>query len=88
MEKDKKTTRFKMFSSIRIHAKSHNILRKLPGVIKLSLDDLWSTNDDGVEHFQMAMCIRRYKVIMRCLRFDDKSTREDRKMTARPCPYR
>lgn len=48
-----------------------------------SLEDLWGTDDDGVEKFRMVMSIKRFKFITRCLRFDDKITREERKKTDR-----
>lgn len=54
----------------------------LAGVYKgnrLSLEELWGTNGDGVEKFGLVMSIKRFKFIIRCLRFDDRQTREERK---------
>lgn len=54
----------------------------LAGVYKSnrqSLEELWGTNGDGVEKFGLVMNIKRFKFIIRCLRFDDRLTREERK---------
>lgn len=63
----------------------------LAGVYKsnrLSLEELWGTNGDGVEKFGLVMNIKRFKFIVRCLRFDDLRTREARKKLDRLAPVR
>lgn len=58
----------------------------LAGVYKSnrqSLEDLWGTDGDGVEKFGLVMSIKRFKFIIRCIRFDDRLTREDRKINDR-----
>ncbi|XP_026476242.1 piggyBac transposable element-derived protein 4 [Ctenocephalides felis] len=58
----------------------------LAGVYKanrLCLEELWGINGDGVEKFHLVMSIKRFKFIMRCLRFDDRLTRYERKQEDR-----
>lgn len=44
-----------------------------------SLEDLWGSEGDGIEKFRLVMSIKRFKFIMRCMRFDDRTTRDDRR---------
>ena len=47
----------------------------LAGVCKAnrqSLEELWGTEGDGVEHFGLVMSIKRFKFLLRCMRFDDR----------------
>lgn len=46
-----------------------------------SLEDLWGSDGDGIEKFRLVMSIKRFKFIVRCLRFDDRATREERRQT-------
>ncbi|KAK9738121.1 Transposase IS4 [Popillia japonica] len=42
---------------------------------RLSLDELWS--EDGVQRFRKTITLRRFRLIMRCMRFDDIETRDE-----------
>ena len=58
------------------------------GTKKLShtrLRDIWNTKVD-VPHVHAVMSEKRFKQILRCLRFDDPDTRERRKLTSRLTP--
>ncbi|CAJ0962012.1 unnamed protein product [Ranitomeya imitator] len=44
-----------------------------------SLEELWGKDGDGVEKFSLVMSINRFKILIRCLRFDDRTTRTERK---------
>ncbi|XP_022913140.2 piggyBac transposable element-derived protein 4-like [Onthophagus taurus] len=44
-----------------------------------SLEDLWGSDWDGIEKFRLVMNIKRFKFIMRCMRFDDRSMRNERR---------
>lgn len=46
-----------------------------------SLEDLWGSDGDGIEKFRLVMNIKRFKFIMRCMRFDDRTTRNERRKT-------
>ncbi|XP_073532700.1 succinyl-CoA:glutarate CoA-transferase isoform X2 [Phyllobates terribilis] len=48
-----------------------------------SLEELWSKDRDGVEKFGLVMSINRFKLLIRCLRFDDRTTRTERKTHVR-----
>lgn len=45
------------------------------------LEDLWGSDGDGIEKFRLVMNLKRFKFIVRCLRFDDRVTREERRQT-------
>ena len=49
----------------------------------MSLEELWGPHGDGVEMFRMVMNIKRFKFLLRCLRFDDRISREERKQLDR-----
>lgn len=53
-----------------------------------NLEELWGKEGDGIEKFGLVMNIKRFKTLMRCLRFDDRKTREDRKKIDRLAPIR
>lgn len=55
---------------------------------RLNLEDLWGSNCDGIETFKLTMSLSRFRFIMRCIRFDDRETRVDRKKLDRLCPVR
>lgn len=66
-------------------------LSYLAGVYKanhLNLEELWSTNGDGIEIFRLTMGLRRFRFLIRCLRFDDLETRQDRRKIDRLAPIR
>lgn len=46
---------------------------------RLLLEELWGKNGDGIEKFGLVMNVKRFKFMLRCLRFDDKTTRSERK---------
>ncbi|KAF2904161.1 hypothetical protein ILUMI_02014 [Ignelater luminosus] len=54
----------------------------LAGVYKSNrpcLDELWGQDGDGIKKFGLVMSIKRFKILIRCLRFDDRNTRSERK---------
>lgn len=53
-----------------------------------SLEELWGTEGDGVEKFGLVMNIKRFKFLLRCMRFDDRDTRIARKAEDRLAPIR
>ncbi|XP_069618531.1 piggyBac transposable element-derived protein 4-like [Ranitomeya imitator] len=53
-----------------------------------SLEELWGTDGDGIEKFSLVMNLKRFKVLIRCLRFDNQSTRTERKGYDRLAPIR
>ena len=53
-----------------------------------SLEELWGTEGDGVERFGLVMSIKRFKFLLRCMRFDDRDTRITRKAKDRLAPIR
>ncbi|XP_050510423.1 piggyBac transposable element-derived protein 4-like isoform X2 [Diabrotica virgifera virgifera] len=55
---------------------------------RISLEELWGKNDDGIEKFSLVMSIKRFKFLMRCLSFDDLETRSSRKENDRLAPIR
>lgn len=55
---------------------------------RLNLEELWASDGDGIEKFRLTMALRRFKFLVRCMRFDDAGTREDRKTTDNLAPVR
>lgn len=52
------------------------------GVLKanhLNAEDLWRTDGSGVEIFRLTMSLGRFRFLLRCLRFDNRRTRIERK---------
>lgn len=43
------------------------------------LSDFWTTDGLGINIFRMTMSEKRFRFLIRCLRFDDKNTRETRR---------
>lgn len=63
----------------------------LAGVVRSnrqSLEELWGTDGTGIEMFRVVMNIKRFKFLLRCMRFDDKSTRDTRRKTDKLAPVR
>lgn len=63
----------------------------LAGLLKsshLNTENLWSRDGTGIEIFPCVMSQQRFKFLLRCLRFDDKSDREERKKVDRLAPIR
>lgn len=54
----------------------------------LNADDLWATDGNGVEIFRLTMSLMRFRFLLRCCRFDDKETREERKKLDKLAPIR
>lgn len=54
----------------------------------LNLDDLWAADGSGIEFFRLAMSLRRFKLLLRALRFDDIRTRPQRKVNDKLAPVR
>ncbi|CAH1973428.1 unnamed protein product [Acanthoscelides obtectus] len=53
----------------------------MSGVLRashLNFIDLWATNGTGVEMFRLTMSYQRFLFLLRCLRFDDRTTRAER----------
>lgn len=46
-----------------------------------NLADFWISDGTGVEIFPITMSLFRFQFLLRCLRFDDRDTREDRRKT-------
>lgn len=46
---------------------------------RLTLEELWGKDDDGIAKFNLVMNIKRFKFLIRCHRFDDRETRSARK---------
>lgn len=53
-----------------------------------SLEELWGDDGFGVEIFRLVMNLKRFKFILRCIRFDDRTTREERKHIDKLCAIR
>lgn len=63
----------------------------LAGVMRSNrhnLEDLWASDGTGVDIFRNTMSLQRFKFLLRCLRFDDASSRESRKSVDRLAPIR
>lgn len=63
----------------------------LAGVLRsnhLNLDDLWSNDGLAPEYFQAVMSKNRFYILLRALRFDDISTRAQRKQFDKLAPIR
>lgn len=50
--------------------------------------DFWASDGTGVEVFPATMAHRRFVFLLRCLRFDDVNTRDDRKKEDKMAPIR
>ena len=55
---------------------------------RMSLEDLWGKEGDGIEKFSLVMSLKRFKTLICCLRFDDRRTRNQRKETDSLAPVR
>ena len=53
-----------------------------------NFEDLWAQDGTGVELFHTTMSSRRFKYLLECLRFDDKSTRTERLKSDKLAPIR
>lgn len=54
----------------------------------INLEDLWATDGTGIEFFRTCMALRRFKFLLRALRFDDIDTRKDRNVLDKLAPIR
>lgn len=55
---------------------------------RLNLEDFWDTDGFGVEIFRLTMSLKRFRFLFQAVRFDDRTTREERKKTDRLAPIR
>ena len=55
---------------------------------RLNLEEIWSTDGIGIEVFRLTMSLNRFRFLLRCLRFDDKATRAERKKVDKLAPIR
>lgn len=55
---------------------------------KQNLEDLWRSDGHGIEYFRLTMSLRRFRLLLRALRFDDKNTRLVRQQSDRLAPIR
>ncbi|KAF2899854.1 hypothetical protein ILUMI_06333 [Ignelater luminosus] len=63
----------------------------LAGVYKSNrqcLEELWGQDGNGIEKFDLVMSIKRFKILIRCLRFNDRITRRERKALHHLAPIR
>uniref|UniRef100_A0A1B6LVC4 PiggyBac transposable element-derived protein domain-containing protein n=1 Tax=Graphocephala atropunctata TaxID=36148 RepID=A0A1B6LVC4_9HEMI len=61
------------------------------GVMRCShtiLEDLWATDGFGVEFFRCAMSLKRFKFLLRAMRFDDIRSRQERTLVDKMAPIR
>lgn len=54
----------------------------------LNLYDLWATDGTGIEFFRNCMNLKRFKFLMRVIRFDDARTRLQQKALDKVAPIR
>ncbi|XP_024873440.1 uncharacterized protein LOC112455634 [Temnothorax curvispinosus] len=50
--------------------------------------ELWTTNGTGIQILRAVMGYKRFLFLLRCLRFDDKSTKSEKKQTDKLAPIR
>lgn len=55
---------------------------------RLNLEDLWAADGEGIEFFRLAMSLKRFRLLLRAMRFDDIRTRDHRKTTDKLAPIR
>lgn len=63
----------------------------LAGVRKanhLNTEDLWATDGTGIEAFRLTMNIKRFRFLLRYIRFDDLETRQERVTVDKLAPIR
>ena len=53
-----------------------------------NLKDFWATDGLGVDIFRMTTSLRRFSFLLRCLRFDDRTTRDERHAVDKLAPIR
>ncbi|KAF2890813.1 hypothetical protein ILUMI_15360 [Ignelater luminosus] len=58
----------------------------LAGVYKSK--KLWGQDGNAIKKFGLVMSIKRFKILIRCLRFDDRTTRSERKALGHLAPIR
>lgn len=55
---------------------------------RINREDLWRRDGYGVDRFHLTMSERRFKFLLRCIRFDDKATRLERLSLDKLAPIR
>lgn len=53
---------------------------------KLNLEELWDINEFGVKIFRLTMSLKRFRFLLRVLKFDDRETRQERQTLDRLAP--
>ncbi|KAJ8935049.1 hypothetical protein NQ318_006979 [Aromia moschata] len=53
-----------------------------------NLKDLWASDGTGIEIFRSTMALKRFQFLLACLRFDDQSSRADRRSLDKLAPIR
>ena len=53
-----------------------------------NLEDLWEQDGTGVDIFHTTMSLRRFKFLLQCIRFDDKTTRSEKLKSDKLAPIR
>ncbi|KAJ8966737.1 hypothetical protein NQ314_003334 [Rhamnusium bicolor] len=48
---------------------------------RMNVEEFWKTDGSGIEIFRLTMSLQRFRFLLRCLRFDDKNSREERRAT-------
>nr|BAD07480.1 putative transposase yabusame-W [Bombyx mori] len=84
-------TSFYMQETTLCELKALIALLYLAGLIKSnrqSLKDLWRTDGTGVDIFRTTMSLQRFQFLQNNIRFDDKSTRDERKQTDNMAAFR
>ncbi|KAJ8935475.1 hypothetical protein NQ318_009600 [Aromia moschata] len=54
----------------------------------LNTEDLWRTDGTGIEVFRLSMSLRRFRTLLRFIRFDDIETRQERVALDKLAPIR
>ncbi|KAJ8929914.1 hypothetical protein NQ314_017348 [Rhamnusium bicolor] len=54
----------------------------------MNLGNLWRIDGSGVEAFRLAMNRIRFQFLMRCVRFDDISTRQEKLQVNKSAPIK
>lgn len=54
----------------------------------LNCEDLWRRDGYGIEMFHLTMSLQRFRFLLRCIRFDDRTTRPERSKIDKLAPIR
>jgi hypothetical protein len=53
-----------------------------------NLDDLWANDETGMDNFRSTMSFQRFRFLLQCFRFDDRTTRAARSEVDKLAPIR